>query len=448
MEGKQSDYGPGLPRVVPGEGSKCSLDLSWDHPKIQRQKIEKYEVHYRESDKTGRPWLAIVKPTEGRAFSITVTDHLLPDRKYDIWVTGVMKNGNRTPPSPTTKSVSTSPESASNYRRMSSGSTRTTKTSPEHSTKKYPPEDYLDHESKDREDNNLKEKHSILGENVCESESNTASPSQTGEGSSSKQQKREFRVSSVLLCHLPEKSNNFVESFEYGSPNPQGRMRHEHKTLLLVGESGSGKTTLINAMVNYIFGVKVKDNHRYQLVKYPTKQSRGSTAKITCYTLHHQKQFQIPFSLTIIDTPGFGGDGGKEADDKLSGDIKRLLTFGKVENIDVVGCVVQSFQARLTATQKYIFQCLVDIFQKKLKKKDVMFLLTFSDAQTPPVLEAIEESGLGGTGHFHFNNSTLFTKHRGDGTTHDGDRHSRQSFQIQLWKENYKNFDALFTSMS
>jgi septin family protein len=81
------------------------------------------------------------------------------------------------------------------------------------------------------------------------------------------------------------------------------------KTILVVGATGSGKTTLINAMVsNYVVGVEWDDPFRFVLVDEVVRggalsQTLGVT---TAYDLHYRKGFRISFSLTVIDTPGFG----------------------------------------------------------------------------------------------------------------------------------------------
>ena len=104
-----------------------------------------------------------------------------------------------------------------------------------------------------------------------------------------------------------------------GSPgNIAGR--GTEKVLMVLGATGAGKTTLINGMVNYILGVQWKDHFRYKLIIEDDKVSQASskTKDITAYTLHPIRGSAVPYTLTIIDTPGFGDTEGIEREtDKL-----------------------------------------------------------------------------------------------------------------------------------
>jgi septin family protein len=91
-----------------------------------------------------------------------------------------------------------------------------------------------------------------------------------------------------------------------GEPDPLAT--RPGKTILVVGATGSGKTTWINAIVNYVLGVEWDDPFRFVLVDEVVRggalsQTLGVTA---AYDLHYREGFRIPFSLTVIDTPGFG----------------------------------------------------------------------------------------------------------------------------------------------
>jgi predicted GTPase len=117
-----------------------------------------------------------------------------------------------------------------------------------------------------------------------------------------------------------------VKRYSLGKPNPFEC--NTSKTILLTGETGSGKTTWINAMVNYVLGVEWDDPFRFILVDEDVRggsQANSQTQGVTAYDLHHQNGFRIPFSLTIVDTPGFGDTGGIARDKEITSAIEKLF---------------------------------------------------------------------------------------------------------------------------
>ncbi len=95
-----------------------------------------------------------------------------------------------------------------------------------------------------------------------------------------------------------------------------------------MGATGSGKTTMINAMTNFILGVEWEDNFRFMIVDEEVKgasQAHSQTQGVTAYDLHYQNGFRIPFSLTIVDTPGFGDTGGTGRDKEITSAIQQLF---------------------------------------------------------------------------------------------------------------------------
>ncbi len=61
--------------------------------------------------------------------------------------------------------------------------------------------------------------------------------------------------------------------------------------------------------------------------------------------------------------------------------------------MDAVGFVVQSSLARLTSSQTYIFNSVLEIFGKDIGE-NILFLTTFADGDEPKVLAAIKEAKL------------------------------------------------------
>ncbi|CAH2281656.1 NADPH oxidase 4 [Pelobates cultripes] len=204
-------------------------------------------------------------------------------------------------------------------------------------------------------------------------------------------------------------------TFSLGRENPETL----NKAILLIGEMGSGKTTLINGMTNYILGVDWKDEFRFKLVHEVMNQSEAHSqdSPVTVYKLNYESGYKIPYSFTLIDTPGFGDTQGMAQDKKITEAINDfLISDNGIDQINAVCFVVQSSLARLTPTQKYILDFVCSLLGN-LTRDSIFFLITFCDGDRPPVLEAIKAADIpcsldsrGDPKHFKFNNSALFAE--------------------------------------
>ncbi|XP_075444370.1 uncharacterized protein LOC142487992 isoform X2 [Ascaphus truei] len=220
-----------------------------------------------------------------------------------------------------------------------------------------------------------------------------------------------------------------------------------NKVILLIGATGAGKTTLINGMANYILGVEWKDDFRFKLVHEVTNQSEAhsQTSVVTAYKMNHGSGYQIPYSLTLIDTPGFGDTRGIAQDKKVTEAIHGFFTGDRgIDQIDTVCFVVQASLARLTHTQKYIFNSVFSIFGKDIKD-NILFLINFCDGERPPILEAIKTADIpcaldskGDPIHFKFNNSALFATNQ----------EINMSFNEMFWDMGSNSMKTFFRSLS
>ena len=220
---------------------------------------------------------------------------------------------------------------------------------------------------------------------------------------------------------------------------PRGvKGRLTEKVLMVVGATGAGKTTLINGMVNFILGVDWKDPFRYKLVvdNKGVSQANSQTKDITAYTFYPMKGSAIPYTFTIIDTPGFGDTEGLKRDKFITSQIKEFFSIpppNGIDHLDGIGFVTQASLARLTPPQEYIFNSVLSIFGNDVCK-NIFMMLTFADGQQPPVLEAIKKANIPSDKYFKFNNSALFAENK----------ETAESFDAMFWKMGYLSFQNFF----
>ncbi|XP_078073777.1 uncharacterized protein LOC144496987 isoform X2 [Mustelus asterias] len=228
--------------------------------------------------------------------------------------------------------------------------------------------------------------------------------------------------------------------------------KHRVRTIMVLGATGAGKTTFINGMINYILGVEWEDNFRFKLIDERTgrSQAESQTSAITAYELHHREGFQIDYSLIIIDTPGFGDTRGITRDKLLTDQIREFFTSPDgADQIDAVCFIAQASLARLTQTQKYVFDSILSIFGKDIAE-NIQILVTFADGQVPPVLEAINVAEVpcpkdkkGFPVHFKFNNSAVFAQSSAPGNS----ANKRNPDDTEDEEEDGDNFDSMFWKM-
>ncbi|KAK3887039.1 hypothetical protein Pcinc_008804 [Petrolisthes cinctipes] len=183
------------------------------------------------------------------------------------------------------------------------------------------------------------------------------------------------------------------------------------KIIILLGETGVGKTTFFNAMMNYIFGVTWDDPFRFMLGKESNcnNQSKSQTTHVTSYTLHYQDGFLVPYTLTFIDTPGFGSHGGIPRDHEIISRIKNLFatrSSGSITYLNSICLIVPASQSRLTSTQQYISDQIRAIFSDNITE-NIYLLFTFADAMKPQALNTMKKAGIPFKKYYKFNNSFL-----------------------------------------
>ena len=216
----------------------------------------------------------------------------------------------------------------------------------------------------------------------------------------------------------------------------------DEKVILVLGATGAGKTTLINGMANYFLGVQWEDEFRFKVVTdesdADTAQAHSQTKWITAYTFHYQKGSPLPYTLTLIDTPGFGDIGGVQRDHRITEQIKHLFSASPpvgIDHLNAIGFVTQAALARLTPTQKYIFDSILAIFGKDIAS-NIFMMATFADGGDPPVLAAIKAANIPFCDFFKFNNSSLYASHQGD------------MFSQMFWEMGLNSFETFFAHLT
>jgi len=238
------------------------------------------------------------------------------------------------------------------------------------------------------------------------------------------------------------RENSMIVKQSIGRPPRQVKGRLAEKVLMVVGATGAGKTTLINGMVNFILGVDWKDTFRYKLVveNKGLSQANSQTKEITAYTFYPMKGSAIPYTFTIIDTPGFGDTEGLKRDKFITSQIKEFFSIpppNGIDHLDGIGFVTQASLARLTPPQEYIFNSVLSIFGNDVSK-NIFMMLTFADGQQPPVLEAIKKANIPSDKYFKFNNSALFAENK----------ESKESFDAMFWRMGFLSFQNFFVEFA
>ncbi|XP_032425099.1 uncharacterized protein LOC116723962 isoform X1 [Xiphophorus hellerii] len=162
-----------------------------------------------------------------------------------------------------------------------------------------------------------------------------------------------------------------------------------HKTILLVGETGAGKSTFINALANFTMGVKFQDEVWFQIVE----EVDHETSEVIVYEIFGFEGKAIPYSLSIIDTPGFGSTRGIEHDVNISQRLLDLFqSMDGVHAIHGVGLVMKASDNRLSDRLMYILNSIMSLFGKNIED-NIVALITHSNGRTPNnVLQALEVS--------------------------------------------------------
>ncbi|XP_055015883.1 uncharacterized protein LOC110162636 [Boleophthalmus pectinirostris] len=171
--------------------------------------------------------------------------------------------------------------------------------------------------------------------------------------------------------------------------------RHLNKTILLVGATGSGKSTLINALVNFLMGVEFEDKVWFEVItdEKNKPQTESQTSAVSVYNIYGFEGTKVPYSLSIIDTPGFGHTEDIENDDMIIHLLKGLFCIPEgVDTVNAVCLVMKASVNRLDERMAYIFNSITSLFGKDMEQNIVM-MMTHSGGKKPKdALNALEDA--------------------------------------------------------
>ena len=204
---------------------------------------------------------------------------------------------------------------------------------------------------------------------------------------------------------------------------------------------------MIHSIANYTMGVHWEDEFCFKLLMEAkmtkTSEAHSQTRWITAYTFHRMEGSKVPFTLTIVDTPGLGDTEGLERDKEIAMQIKEFFSLpgeNGIDHLDGMGFISQAALARLTPTQKYIYDSILSTFGKDISG-NIFLMATFADGSPePPVVGAVKVAEIPFTSFFTFNNCSLFS----DSEECDED----MNFDELFWQLCSENLQQFFTKLA
>ncbi|KAL0970651.1 hypothetical protein UPYG_G00245110 [Umbra pygmaea] len=169
-----------------------------------------------------------------------------------------------------------------------------------------------------------------------------------------------------------------------------------NRTVLIVGETGAGKTTMINAMINYVMGVEREDKVWFEIPDEGKRsQAESQTSEVIAYDIFGFEGRRVPYSLTIIDTPGYGDTRGIQEDRLIAEMLHDLFRSPEgIHQIDAVGFVVKASTNRLSDRQMYIFEEVLSLFGKDMENQIIAFISHSDGGPATNALEALKNANI------------------------------------------------------
>ncbi len=141
----------------------------------------------------------------------------------------------------------------------------------------------------------------------------------------------------------------------------------------------------------------MEDGFRYKIIiENEQSQKNSITSNITSYFIKSRRDHTV---YRLIDTPGFGDTGGVEKDNKIVEMVKHKFK-SEIDSVHNILFLLKSSTTRVTHYQRYVFQSIMDLFNKNIAPNFV-FIFTFSDSGKPQVLESVKDNTYGFGDYWH-----------------------------------------------
>ncbi|RXN13376.1 hypothetical protein ROHU_009786 [Labeo rohita] len=149
---------------------------------------------------------------------------------------------------------------------------------------------------------------------------------------------------------------------------------------------------MINAMINYMLGVKREDKIWFEITDDQSDRTsaHSQTSIITVYGFYLQES---PIHLTIIDTPGYGDTHGVDLDKQITVSLYSLSKSAEgIHEIDAVCLVIKATKNRLSDRQQYIFDAVQSLFGRDIAENTVLLFAHSTEYPPKNALTAVKEA--------------------------------------------------------